>query len=524
MNIKDFIAQAIFFAVLVTVFQYFIGSYFNQAPKETNSLSGQSFVAPEIQKSQKPLNLDIVMDTENEQREVSLHKVSTDLATYTFSSRGAVLESLDIWWQNKTMNIELLQPLSQCFFIAFSGVSPVQYDFVKEYAVEGKNAIAVEYRAKFDGGNIVKTFVVYKDTYQIDLDVTLDYDAPELVSHDMVRVLFPMPINLETTVSPMGSNNYDLQGITNKAVTSGTVALRNINLCKQLQEFVFEPKIFGFSDKFLVHSFIQKDDQKVLRGYFKQLDSKNYDAILESDSFVKQHQQGWSFYMGPKVQTALDAVCPALVQTIDYGYFSFLAKPMFKALNILKEHFGNYGIAIIILTFLLNLLLMPFKISGEKSMKQQAEFQKKLAYLRQKYKHDKEALDAASAELIQKHGMPGFIGCLPMLLNIPFFIALSRVLSCSFELYGAHFLWLADLSAKDPYYILGCLTGLVMLLTPSVDSKQTAMRYGSALIFGTVTMYLSSGLALFIFMNTLLNLLQGFITRRFKSNAPSLVS
>ncbi len=107
----------------------------------------------------------------------------------------------------------------------------------------------------------------------------------------------------------------------------------------------------------------------------------------------------------------------------------------------------------------------------------------------------------------------------PAKINIPFFIALSRVLSCSFELYGAHFLWIADLSAKDPYYILGALTGLSMLLTPAVDPKQTAMRYASALIFGTVTMYLSSGLALFIFMNTVLNLLQGFVTRRFKSFA-----
>lgn len=523
MNIKDFIAQAIFFAVLVTVFQYFIGSYFNPTPKETTSLSGQSFVAPELQKSQKPLNLDVVMDEEKEQGEFSEHKVSTDLATYTFSSRGAVLESLNIGWQNNTMNIELLAPESQCFFVAFEGKSPVRYDFVKEYAVDGKNATAVEYRAKFDGGDIVKTFVVYQNTYQVDLSVALNYDAPELAKSEMLRVLFPMPVNLDTVVSPMGSHSHDIQGITNKAVSSGAVSLRNINLCKQIQEFVFEPKVFGFSDKFLVQSYVQKNEQKPLRAYFKQIDSNTYQAILESNSFSKEHQQSWSFYMGPKVESALNVVCPALDETIDYGWFSFLAKPMFKALKMLKDYMGNYGIAIIMLTLILNLLLMPFRISGEKSMKQQAEFQKKLAYLRQKHKHDKEALDAASAELIKKHGMPGFIGCLPMLLNIPFFIALSRVLSCSFELYGAHFLWIADLSAKDPYYILGALTGLIMLLTPAIDPKQTAMRYGSALIFGTVTMYLSSGLALFICMNTVLNLLQGFITRRFKSNTPNIL-
>lgn len=517
MNIKDFIAQAIFFAVLVTVFQYFIGSYFKSTPVETATLSGQSFVAPELQKSQKPLNLDVVMDDEKEQEEFFLHAVSTDLATYTFSSRGAVLESLSINWQNNTMNIELLAPKSQCFFVAFDGASPISYNFVKEYAVEGKNATAVEYRAKFNGGDIVKTFVLHRNTYQIDLNVALNYDDLRSAGSETVRVLLPMPVNLDTAVSPMGTNNHDLSGITNKAKGSCAVSLRNIDLCKQIQEFVFEPKVFGFSDKFLVQSYVQIQDQKPARGYFKQLDAKSYQAILESNSFAKESQQGWSFYIGPKVESSLNEVYPALDQTIDYGYFSFLAKPMFKALKMLKDYLGNYGFAIIVLTLILNLLLMPFRMSGEKSMKQQAEFQKKLAYLRQKHKHDKEALDAASAELIQKHGMPGFIGCLPMLLNIPFFIALSRVLSCSFELYGAHFLWIADLSAKDPYYLLGIFTGLSMLLTPSLDPKQTAMRYASALIFGTVTMYLSSGLALFIFMNTVLNLLQGFITRRLKS-------
>ena len=261
-----------------------------------------------------------------------------------------------------------------------------------------------------------------------------------------------------------------------------------------------------------------------MRAYFKQIDSKNYQAILESDSFAQEFKQDWSFYVGPKVESALQAVCPALEQTIDYGWFSFLAKPMFTVLKKLKDYTGNYGFAIIILTICLNLLLMPFRLTGEKSMRQQAEFQKKLSYLRQKYKHDKQALDNASAELIQKHGMPGFMGCLPMLLNIPFFIALSRVLSCSFELYGAHFFWLVDLSAKDPFYILGILTGACMLLTPVADPKQTAMRYGSALIFGTVTMYLSSGLALFIFMNTLISVVQGMITRRLKSHASMIMN
>lgn len=523
MNFKEGLVQGFFIVLLFTVLQYFIGSFFKPTAKETLELSGQSFVAPEVQKSQKPLNRDVSIAKDVEAKEVSKHKVETTLGTYTFSSHGAVLESLHIWWQNKTMNIELMMPSSQCFFVALDGLSPLHYDFSKEYAVDGKNATAVEYVAPFNGGKVVKTFVVYGDSYQIDVRVAVRHDNLRDEKVDHVRVFLPMPISLDTSTSPMGANMYDLQGITNKATASGTISLRMINLCKQLQEFVFEPKVFGFSDKFLVQTFIQTGDQKPVRGYFKQLGDKNYQAILESNAFEKEYEGEWSFYVGPKVESALQGVFPALEQTIDYGYFSFLAKPMFKMLKGLKDYTGNYGYAIIILTIILNLLLMPFKISGEKSMRQQADFQKKLTYLRQKYKHDKQALDNASAELIQKHGMPGFIGCLPMLLNIPFFIALSRVLSCSFELYGAHFLWIADLSTKDPYYILGICTGLTMLLTPAVDPKQTAMRYGSALVFGTFTMYLSSGLALFILINAFLGMLQGNIVRRLKSNGSTIL-
>lgn len=512
MNFKDLyrgLAQGILFGICFVMIRYLIERYTNTSSETTTGLSGQSFVAPEVQKSQRPLLLDVVFEKEKDHEIITTHKVVTPLATYTFSSRGAILESFDLLWQNKTMNIPLVSSTSQCFLLALDGASPLYYDFVKEYSVDGAAATAVEYSAPSSVGRITKTFIVYHDTYRIDVKIAIQGNV------DHIRLMFPMPVNLETGGSPMGTT-FEVEGIANKATASNQLQLRTINLSKQLQEFVFEPKVFGFSDRFVVQAFVDLNEQKPLRSYFKQLDPKNYQAILESDSFEQGSEKTWSFYFGPKVDKALLAVLPALEQTIDYGWFAILAKPMFKALQFLKDYCGNYGIAIILLTIFLNLLLLPFRMKGERSMRQQADFQKKLAYLRQKYKHDKQALDAASAELIQKHGMPGFLGCLPMLLNIPFFVALSRVLSCSFDLYGAHFLWLPDLSAKDPFYILGILTCVTMLATPMGDSKQSAMRYGSALMFGTITMYLSSGLALFILVNTFLSLLQAVITRRFR--------
>lgn len=516
MNIREWMFPLMLAMVLSYTIQYFMGP---QVPiqKDSQGVSGQSFVAPELQKAQKPLNLQVNFEKEQEVDAVK-HTVSTDLATYRFSSRGAVLESLELLWQNKQKRIELLGDNADCFLLALEGKTPLHYDFVKQYDLNDQD-IAVEYKATFAGGTILKTFVISRTTYKIDLKVALDYKAKDVKNPEQVRVVFPMTINLDTASSlPMAGGDNTLKGITNKAAASGVVQLREVDVSEQLQEFIFEPKLFGFSDRFLVSSFVSAVEHKPMRAYFKEIGSKQYQAIIESQLFEHDGSFTWSFYFGPKVEKRLHEVAPVLLQSIDYGWFSFLAKPMLSMLKALKNQFGDYGIAIILLTVLLNLLLLPFRLKGERSMRQQAEFQKKLAYIRQKYKHDKSALEAASAELMQKHGLGGIAGCLPMFMNIPFFVALSRVLSGSFELYGASFLWLPDLSAVDPYYVLGVLTGITMLATPTIgDSKQVAMRYGTALIFGTFTMYLSSGLALFILINTLCSLVQGYAVRLFKA-------
>lgn len=525
MKLKEWMIQAFLFVTLVALFQYLIGLYFNPRTPEKTELSGQSFVAPEMQKSYKPLNFDRIVDPVGQIEPAQLHTITTDLGIYTFSSQGAILQSLQLFWQNKTMQIELLTTNTPCFFVALDGTSPLAYTYEGQSLVHDGRATALTYKTTMQDVNIVKTFVVYHDSYQIDVAVRLVLAGEKNENAQAFRMFLPMPIAFEAGKAlPFGGASRDLRGITNKAASScNSVVLRTIALCGQSQEFIFEPKIFGFSDKFMVNTFVQKDNQKPTRAYFKQIDTKQYEAILESESCTKELQQNWSFYLGPKVENSLQLVDPALLQTIDYGWVSFLAKPMAALLNWFKERLGNYGIAIILLTLLLNLLLMPFRLSGEKSMRQQADFQKKLTYIRQKYKHDKEALDAASAELIQKHGMPGFMGCLPLLLNIPFFIALNYVLSYSFELHGAHFLWITDLTAKDPYYILGILTGVFMLLTPAQgDAKQLAMRYGTALVFAAITMTVSSGLALFILINTLTSLLQALVMRLFKRNKLSI--
>lgn len=505
MNFKEWMYPLLLAMSVTFLIQYFFGS--RDVSEKNIGVSGQSFIAPELEKAQKPLNFTVDFIKEDE-KSFSKHVVATDLATYTFSSKGAVLESLDFTWQNGSKQVSMLANNSECFLVGLQSKTPLHYDFVKEYALDGQSKIAVEYASDFKQGVVKKTFVIHKDTYQIDVHVALDYHQKDIQSPEQVRLFFPMPISID-------DSSEDVRVFKNKANRSNTVSLQDIDMKKQANEFVLEPKAFGFSNKFITQSFIRAESQYPLRGYFKLLQPKIFDAILESQPFEKDGSFTWSFYFGPKTAQAMSVVEPYLLESLDYGWLAVVAKPMLLVLTKFKEALGNYGWAIILLTLLLKLFLLPFTLKGEKSMRKQGEIQKKMAYLKQKYKHDKAALDRATAELIQKHGVPGVSGCLPMLLNIPFFISLSRILSGSIELYGASFLWLPDLSAKDPYYILGVLTGICMLLTPSpgADSKQAMFRYGSALFLGTITTYFSSGLALFIFTNTFLGLLQSWITK-----------
>jgi YidC/Oxa1 family membrane protein insertase len=226
--------------------------------------------------------------------------------------------------------------------------------------------------------------------------------------------------------------------------------------------------------------------------------------------------------MGPKEAAAMSAVDFRLEDTLEYaGFFAPISKFLLYVLKILYGYVKNFGFAIILLTILVKLFLFPFTYGAEDSMKKRLEFDKKLRYLQQKYKDQPEILAHERTELIKKHGMPGLSGCLPLLLQLPIFIALSRVLSSAIELYNAPFIgWIQDLSAKDPYYILPLITALAMiaqsLVMPSGDAKQRISTFVMALIIGAVTANLAAGLALYICTFTILGFVQTQVVRVFK--------
>ncbi len=226
-------------------------------------------------------------------------------------------------------------------------------------------------------------------------------------------------------------------------------------------------------------------------------------------------------FFGPKDLALLRSVDPKLDQTVDFGWFTLFAYPILKLLNWLDGFTRNYGIAIILLTIFLRVLTYPLTYKSMKSMKEMAKIQPQLQRVREKYKDDKEALNREMLALMRSHGYNPMSGCLPMIIQIPVFFALYRVLYSAIELYHAPFyFWIHDLSSRDPYYITPGLLCVAMFvqqkLTPNTatDPAQAKMMQFMPLMFGLFMIALPSGLTLYYLVNTLTGIVQQLILNK----------
>ena len=223
-------------------------------------------------------------------------------------------------------------------------------------------------------------------------------------------------------------------------------------------------------------------------------------------------------YVGQKDYKVLENINPMLTNAIEYGWFTFAAKPLFALLLWLHGIFGNWGWAIIALTFIIRIVLYPLTYKGMMSMAKMKELAPKLKEIKEKHGKDPQRMNAATMDMYKKHGANPLGGCLPMLLQIPVFFAIYRVLLNAVELQGAPWaLWITDLSRMDQYYILPILMGASMYyqqkLTPNnfTDPMQEKVFKYLPVIFTFFFITFPSGLVLYWFVNNLFSIGQQFI-------------
>jgi len=226
-------------------------------------------------------------------------------------------------------------------------------------------------------------------------------------------------------------------------------------------------------------------------------------------------------YFGPKELENLRAVDKRLDHAVDFGMFVVIAYPLLKLLKFFYALFHNYGIAIILLTLLVKLGTYPLTYKSMKSMRKMAVLQPQIQKLREKHKDDPQALNREMMTLMKSGGYNPLAGCLPILVQMPVFFALYRVLYSSIELYQAPFmLWITDLAAKDSLYVTPLLLTITMYfqqkLTPntSMDPMQAKMLQFMPVIFGVFMLTLPSGLTLYMLVNALASIVQQLILNK----------
>lgn len=434
-------------------------------------------------------------------------EVMTDSMQLVFSSQGATLERL-AFKHPIAKGYEFIDTIfpptandwdHRSFLVAFDDTTPFYYSLVDRQ--ETADTISLAYTASFDKGTITKTFIVYKHQYQLDLVIDIACPAEVKVQP---RIFFAAPV----------LSSHKDEGLSGLVEGDNPAKLRVVKGPELLNSYWNHPTIFGAQNIYFLHALVTDKEDSIKRGYFK-LDNNLLMVVLECSAQRGTTQQRLSFYCGPKEEKAVSQIDPRLTQTIDYGWFAPVGHLLLRVLSFLYAYIHNYGWAIVILTLLIRLLLLPFSLRTERSLKRGVDMSRKLQALERKYKDNPEVHERERLALLKREGF-GMGGCLGLFVQFPILIALSYVLRNAIQLYKAPFIgWIKDLSIPDPYYVLPMLTGIAMLGGNTArDLQQRVAMLIGALLFTAFSATFPAGLTLYLFVSTASSTLQSFLQRR----------
>jgi YidC/Oxa1 family membrane protein insertase len=251
--------------------------------------------------------------------------------------------------------------------------------------------------------------------------------------------------------------------------------------------------------------------------YAKKLDGNEFSAgVILPVASIESGQTGRisaTLYAGP-AQTKLDKIAPGLGLTVDYGWLTIFSTPLFWLMSHINDWVNNWGVSIILLTVLIKLAFFPLSASSYRSMAKMRLVAPKLEKIKQQHGDDREQLNKAMMELYKTEKINPLGGCLPMLIQIPVFIALYWAILSSVELRHAPFFgWIHDLSATDPYYVLPLIMGISMLVQSKLnpvppDPMQAKLMQIMPIVFSVVFFFFPAGLVLYSVVNNMLSIAQ----------------
>ncbi len=368
--------------------------------------------------------------------------------------------------------------------------------------------------------------------------LVLTYTGPAGISIEKKLTFYNADYKVDVAITTGGIDGYTLSlgtdfGLADKVSSdaSGRVGLAAIADGKMITEKLGSIKgeaqmagtisWFAQEDKYFTAALLYGDQGLVTAR--KAAEPKEVGDLLTSELTVKEKPQAriFTLYAGPKSYTLLQAQGHGLEKLVDYGWFGILAKPMFWLMQQFYAVSKNYGIAIILLTIVVRVLLFYPSLKSATAMEEMKKLQPQLMAIREKYKKDSARMNQEMMKLYKEHKVNPLGGCLPMLLQLPFFVALYNVLSVSIELRQSPFIsfWIKDLSVHDPYYILPVLMGVSMIFTMKITSTTPDPQQAKIMMFMNIAFiflfaWLPAGLLLYITLSNLLSIVQQLYVRR----------
>lgn len=436
--------------------------------------------------------------------------VETDLFKAVFTNVGATFRRIEL---KKYFTLEgnpiilngnqTMPPLSigtdENFAFA-NAVFTANTTSIKLDATKKEAALVFEYAAS--GQSVRRTFTFRQGEYGIDLkDEVQGFPAyyitlgKEFGTYEKADTHFG-PVVLKEA----DRKEYDATGLKESHIFKGNV------------------KWIAQEDKYFFSALAPKtqiDEARII--------NKNNDSLATIRTVVPVNQ--FLLYAGPKEIQTLEKYNVGFEAIVDFGWFSILARPLFWILKFFYGFTHNYGLAIILIAVVTRIPFIPLMNKGQESMKKLAMIQPRMAEIKEKYKNDPPRMQKEIMELYKTNKVNPIGGCLPMLAQIPVFIALYNVLMYAIELRQAPFaLWIADLSLKDPYYVLPIVMGISTViqqkLTPmtTTDPMQQKMMMMMPIVFTFIFLTMPSGVVLYwTVSNTLAIVQQLYVNHKAKA-------
>jgi len=365
------------------------------------------------------------------------------------------------------------------------------------------------------GVRVEKTYVFTRGSYQIDVKTRVINSGTQPVE------LTPYFQFTRHGDAPPGEskfiNAYTGSVFYTEAQKFQKVAFKKISEGKAEFEKTSPDGWVGVLQHHFVAAWLPKAGEK--REFYAKAQGDNiYTAgvILAEGKLMPGQEKAFTvpLYAGPQTQTVLEKTAPGLYLSRDYGWLTPLAYPIFWALERIERFVGNWGWAIIILTILIKLALYPLSAAGYKSMAKMKKLTPRLQQLKETYGDDRQKLHQAMAEMYKKEKINPLGGCLPILIQIPVFIALYWVLLAAVEMRGAPWIgWITDLTAPDPYFILPIIMGVTSILQVKlnpqpVDPMQAKIMMIMPVAFTVMFVFFPAGLVLYWVVNNILSIAQ----------------